>query len=106
MASRTRYPGDLEAARIRARAARRRRSRSRFLVSVVVLVVGAALVATANLVFLHWRAHQPTAGAAAPHASAPPVPTPAPPPRAPPPPAPPGDLPTQGKDIFPDAPRR
>jgi hypothetical protein len=107
MATRSRYPGDLEAARIRARAAQRRRSRGRLARSVVVLLAGAALLVAANLVYLHWRAQQPAAAVAAPSPSvAPPAPSPAPATSAAPTSAPPVpvNFPTKGKDTFAYAP--
>jgi uncharacterized protein DUF3152 len=109
MATRTRYPGDLEAARIRARAARRHRSRTRFVLSVMVLLAGTALLVSANLVYLHWRAQQPAtvpAAAPAPEPSTP-VPMPASPSTvasASAPPAVPANVPTKGKDTFTYAP--
>jgi hypothetical protein len=109
MAYRGRYPGDLEAARIRARAAQRRRNRVRLARSVSVLLAGTVLLAAASLVFLHWRAQQPPAATAAAVDSPPPEPSPAPTSAPPPSSAPPAsvapvNVPTKGKDTFSYAP--
>lgn len=111
MAYRSRYPGDLEASRIRARAAQRRRNRARLARSVAVLLAGTGLIAAASLVFLRWSAEQPPPAAVASAGSSAPDPEPAPasssapaPASAPPSAVVPANVPTKGKDTFSYAP--
>jgi hypothetical protein len=107
-----RSPGALEAARIQARAVQQRRQRNRTVISMLVLLLGLALVGTTGLLYLHWDAQQPLAaigpqpdGSASTSESAEPVPTPvAASPVAAPSAVLPTNVPTKGKDTFAYAP--
>jgi uncharacterized protein DUF3152 len=59
-----RYPGDLEAARIRTRTAQRRRHRARLVRSVLALLVGLTLMGGTGLLYLHWYHQQPAVASA------------------------------------------
>jgi hypothetical protein len=98
-----RYPGDLEAARIRARTVRRRRKRARLVRSVLAVLVGLALMGATGLLYLHWYNQQPAAVSSpdpADSESVEPSDPPASVPVSRPPATAPANVPTKGKDTY------